>query len=178
MPNNKKIRNATECKSGNLTFKSQLEKSVYNTLLEQGFNPQYEPITFELWGGFVPITPFYDKETDTQQTKRIENGSTIKNRLLIVKTGKITGIRYTPDFYFRYGKLDVYIEAKGIENDVFYIKKKLFRKFLDDKLFGTGQYSIYFEIYTKKQLLQAVEIIKEYERTLSENQAGASMPST
>ena len=178
MPNNKKIRNATECKSGNLTFKSQLEKSVYNTLLEQGFNPQYEPITFELWDGFVPITPFYDKETDTQQTKRIESGNTIKNRLLIAKTGKITGIRYTPDFYFRYGKLDVYIESKGIENDVFYIKKKLFRKFLDDKLFGTGQHSIYFEIYTKKQLLQAVEIIKEYERTLSENQAGASMPST
>ena len=38
---NKKIRNATECKSGNLTFKSQLEKSIYNTLAEQGFNPQY-----------------------------------------------------------------------------------------------------------------------------------------
>lgn len=177
MPNNKKIRNATECKSGNLTFKSQLEKSVYNTLVEQGFNPQYEPITYELWGGFVPITPFYDKETDTQQTKRIESGSTIKNRLLVAKTGKITGIRYTPDFYFRYGKLDVYIEAKGIENDVFYIKKKLFRKFLDDKLFRTKQHSIYFEIYTKKQLLQAIEIIKEYERTLSENQAGTSMSS-
>lgn len=178
MPNNKKIRNATECKSGNLTFKSQLEKSVYNTLVEQGFNPQYEPITYELWGGFVPITPFYDKETDTQQAKRIEGGSTIKNRLLVAKTGKITGIRYTPDFYFRYGKLDVYIEAKGVENDVFYIKKKLFRKFLDDKLFRTKQHSIYFEIYTKKQLLQAIEIIKEYERTLSENQAGASISST
>ena len=46
--NNKKIRNATECKSGNLTFKSQLEKSIYKTLLEQGFNPQYEPKTHEL----------------------------------------------------------------------------------------------------------------------------------
>ena len=42
---NKKIRNATECKSGSLTFKSQLEKMVYNTLVEQGFNPQYEPRT-------------------------------------------------------------------------------------------------------------------------------------
>ena len=76
----------------------------------------------------MPLTPFYDKETDTQQAKRIEGGDTVKNRMLVLKAGKIVGIRYTPDFYFRYGKLDVYIEAKGIENDVFYIKKKLFIK--------------------------------------------------
>ena len=58
-------------------------------------------------------------------------------------------------FYFKYGNLDVYIEAKGIENDVFYLKKKLFRKYLDDIFTRTKQHSIYFEIYTKKQLLQA-----------------------
>ena len=149
--NNKKIRNATECKSGNLTFKSQLEKSIYKTLLEQGFNPQYEPKTHELWSGFIPITPFYDKESDAQQTKRINNGGTTKSKILTLKTGKIVGIRYTPDFYFKYGNLDVYIEAKGIENDVFYLKKKLFRKYLDDIFIRTKQHSIYFEIYTKKQ---------------------------
>ena len=144
--NNKKIRNATECKSGNLTFKSQLEKSIYKTLLEQGFNPQYEPKTHELWSGFIPITPFYDKESDAQQTKRINNGGTTKSKILTLKTGKIVGIRYTPDFYFKYGNLDVYIEAKGIENDVFYLKKKLFRKYLDDIFIKTKQHSIYFEI--------------------------------
>ena len=175
---NKKIRNSTECKSGNLTFKSQLEKSIYNTLSELGFNPQYEPRTYELWGGFVPITPFYDKETDTQQAKRIKGGDTIKNRMLVLKTGKIIGIRYTPDFYFRYGKLDVFIEAKGIENDVFYIKKKLFRRYLDEHFFKTKQHSIYFEVYTKKQLLQAIEIIKEYESTLSEDSTGSTMSSS
>ena len=89
--------------------------------------------------------------------------------MLVLKTGKIVGIRYTPDFYFRYGKLDVYIEAKGIENDVFYIKKKLFIKYLDDWFIKTNQPSIYFEIYTKKQLLQAIEIIKKYEPTLSKD---------
>ena len=176
--NNKKIRNATECKSGNLTFKSQLEKSVYNTLVEQGFNPQYESRTYELWGGFTPLTPFYDKETDTQQAKRVEGGDTVKNRMLVLKTGKIVGIRYTPDFYFRYGKLDVYIEAKGVENDVFYIKKKLFRKYLDDWFIKTKQHSIYFEIYTKKQLLQAIEIIKEYEPTLSKDSTESTMSTT
>lgn len=176
--NNKKIRNATECKSGNLTFKSQLEKSIYKTLLEQGFNPQYEPKTHELWSGFIPITPFYDKESDAQQTKRINNGGTTKSKILTLKTGKIVGIRYTPDFYFKYGNLDVYIEAKGIENDVFYLKKKLFRKYLDDIFIRTKQHSIYFEIYTKKQLLQAIEIIKEYEPTLPKNSAEPKMPTT
>lgn len=176
--NNKKIRNATECKSGNLTFKSQLEKSIYKTLLEQGFNPQYEPKTHELWSGFIPITPFYDKESDAQQTKRINNGSTTKSKILTLKTGKIVGIRYTPDFYFKYGNLDVYIEAKGIENDVFYLKKKLFRKYLDDIFIRTKQHSIYFEIYTKKQLLQAIEIIKEYEPTLPKNSAELKMSTT
>ena len=58
--------------------------------------------------------------------------------------------------------MDVYIEAKGIENDVFYIKKKMFIKYLDDVLGNTGVRSIYFEVYTKKQLLQAIEIIKDY----------------
>ena len=174
---NKKIRNATECKSGNLTFKSQLEKSIYNILVEQGFNPQYEPRTYELWGGYTPLTPFYDKETDTQQAKRIKGGDTVKNRMLVLKTGKIVGIRYTPDFYFRYGKLDVYIEAKGIENDVFYIKKKMFRYFLDQRFTTTGQHSIFFEIYTKKQLLQAIQIIKDYGESIEQSK-GTSTNST
>lgn len=170
MVNNKKIRNATICKTGNITFKSQLEKSIYNTLQQLGFNPQYEPETFVLWDSFIPITPFYDKESDTQQKRRIENGDTNKSKSLVLKTGKIVGIRYTPDFYFKYKDLDVYIEAKGIENDVFYIKKKLFRYFLDQKLNSTGQHSIFFEIYTKKQLLQAIKIIENYEKPVEESE--------
>lgn len=160
---NKKIRNATQSSLGKLTFKSQLEKSIYNTLLQQGFTPQYEPITFTLWDGFTPITPYYDKETDKQKIKRISEGvNTCPSKILIQKVGKVVGIRYTPDFYFNYNGLDVYIEAKGIENDIFYIKKKMFIKYLDDVLVNTGRKSIYFEVYTKKQLLQAIEIIKDY----------------
>lgn len=164
--NNKKIRNATVCNTGDITFKSQLEKSIYNTLQQLGFDVKYEPITHMLWNSFTPLTPFYDKESDAQQAKRIENGSKDKSKKLVLKESKIIGIRYTPDFYFKYKNLDVYIEAKGIENDVFYIKKKMFRKYLDDVLISTNQHSIFFEIYTKKQLLQAVEIIKEYAESL------------
>ena len=160
---NKKIRNATICRNSNITFKSVLEKSIYNTLLQQGFEPQYEPTTFTLWEGFEPITPYYDKETDKQKIKRLSEGiDTRASKILIQKTGKIVGIRYTPDFYFKYNDLNVYIEAKGIENDVFYIKKKMFIKYLDNLYTEKGEKSIYFEVYTKKQLLQAIEIIKSY----------------
>lgn len=162
---NKKIRNATQNSSKGITFKSQLEKSIYNTLLQQGFEPQYEPTTFTLWEGFEPITPYYDKETDKQKIKRLSDGiDTRTSKILIQKTGKIVGIRYTPDFYFKYNDLNVYIEAKGIENDVFYLKKKMFIKYLDDRYLEKGEKSIYFEVYTRKQLLQAIEIIKNYEQ--------------
>lgn len=163
---NKKIRNATLCNSNGLTFKSQLEKSIYNTLQQLGFDVKYEPMTHVLWGSFVPITPFYDKESDVQHSKRIESGDKNRGKMLVQKTSKIVGIRYTPDFYFNYKGLDVYIEAKGIENDVFYIKKKLFRKYLDDLYFKYKRPSIFFEIYTKTQLLQAVNIIKKHAESL------------
>lgn len=169
MKGNQKIRNATVCSSGNITFKSQLEKSIYNTLQQLGIDVKYEPITFMLWEGFMPLTPFYDKESDSKYSERIKAGDKCKNKLLALKADKVIGVRYTPDFYFRYKDLDVYIEAKGIENDVFYIKKKMFRKYLDNKFIQTGQHSIFFEIYTKKQLLQAINIIKDYEQSLSKN---------
>lgn len=159
---NKKIRNATQSVSKGITFQSQLEKSIYNTLLQHGFEPQYEPKTFTLWGGFTPITPFYDKETDKQNEKRAELLGKKVPKILVPKTGKIVGIRYTPDFYFKYKDLNVYIEAKGIENDVFYIKKKMFIKYLDNRYLENGEKSIYFEVYNKRQLLQAIDIIKNY----------------
>lgn len=159
---NKKIRNATRSRVKGITFKSQLEKSIYNTLLQQGFVPEYEPVTFTLWEGFSPVTPYYDKESDRQREKRLEEGKeTCPSKMLVRKTGKIIGIRYTPDFHFRYNNLDIWIEAKGIENDVFYIKKKMFLKYLDDRFYRTGERAMYFEVYTKRQLLQALQIIRE-----------------
>lgn len=157
---NKKIRGATKTNSLGITFKSQLEKSLYKTLLELGFNPKYEPRTFIVWEGFTSITPFYDKETDSQRDKRDPKSS----KILVEKSPIVQPIRYTPDIYFEYKGIDIWLEIKGIENDIFYIKKKLFRKYLDSYQLCTGKRSLYFEIYTKKQLLQAIEIIKDYEQ--------------
>lgn len=160
---NKKIKNATSNDSNGIRFKSLLEKSIYTTLIQYGFNPKYEPITFTLWEGFAPITPYYDQETLSQKVRRISKGiDTTSSKILIKKLNKIIGIRYTPDFYFKFNNINIYIEAKGIENDVFYIKKKMFIKYLDELYNKNKEKSMYFEIYTKKQLLQAIEIIKNY----------------
>lgn len=174
MAGNKKIRNATESRVKGITFKSSLEKMVYNTLLQHGIEPQYEPTTFTLWNKFRPITPFYDQETSKQRDKRDPSSP----KMLILKTIPVEGIKYTPDFYFKYNDIHVYIEAKGIENDVFYIKKKMFRYYLDQKLLNEGQKSIYFEIYTKKQLLQALKIIEEYGRGPTETNSESNPESS
>ena len=161
---NKKIRNATQSTSEGITFKSKLEKSIYNTLLEQGLNPKYEPITFVIWEGFRPTIPYYDRETNYQRDVRLAASGGSSAKMLVRKKARILNVQYTPDFYFKYNDLNVYIEAKGIENDVFYLKKKMFIKYLDDLYLEKGEKSIYFEVYTRKQLLQAIEIIKNYEQ--------------
>ena len=169
---NKKIRNATLIKVKGITFKSQLEKMVYKTLVENDIKPEYEKYTFVLWEGFVPITPFYDQETDKQQEKRnlAENPDKKTPKQLVLKSDKVVGIRYTPDFHFEKGDIDIWIEVKGIENDVFYVKKKLFRKFLDDRFEKEGKRSMFFEIYTKRQLIQALKIIDDYAESINTNQ--------
>ena len=177
MSKNKKIRNATEAKVKGITFKSQTEKMIYRTLKDNGITPEYEKHTFLLWDGFKPITPFYDQETDKQLEKRMEASGVTKKipKLLVLKKDSVVGIRYTPDFHFVKEGIDIWIEVKGVENDVFYIKKKLFRKYLDDIFEKEGKRSMFFEIYTKRQMLQALEIIDEYAKFIRENQESNSV---
>ena len=171
MTKNKKIRNATSAKIKGITFKSQTEKTIYRTLVENGIKPEYEKYTFTLWEGFNPITPFYDQETDKQQEKRNseENSEKKTPKMLVLKSSPVIGIRYTPDLHFVKDGVDIWIEVKGIENDVFYIKKKLFRKYLDDRFQNEGKKSMIFEIYTKRQMLQALQIIDEYVESIKED---------
>ena len=148
---NKKIKNANNKEYNGIKFKSLLEVIIYKTLPQEGFNNiKYEPKTFVIWEGFKPSIPFYNKDK--------------KTGLLKQETKKIIDIKYTPDFIFDYKGLTIFIEAKGFENDVFYIKKKLFRKFLENERNKNNNFRpLYFEIYNKKQLLQTINIIKDYD---------------
>lgn len=140
---NKKIKNATSKEYQGILFKSLLERNTYKTLKDAGFDVQYEPLKISIWDGFKPTVSFYNKDSKTHGLK--------------LDTKKLIDITYTPDFVFTYNGFLIFIETKGFENDSFPIKKKLFRKYLEEECPD----SIYFEIFNKKQLLQAIDIIKK-----------------
>ena len=135
---NKKIINASPLEYGGISFK----KMAYQTLKEHGFPVQYEPKKFIIWEGFRPNVPFYNKDAST--------------RMLKMDSKKVIDISYTPDLMFEYNNHLIIIEMKGFENNTYPLKKKIFRKWLESNYPN----SIYFEIFTKKQLLQAIDIIK------------------
>ena len=139
---NKKIKNASPLEYNGISFKSKLEKMAYQTLKEQGFPVRYEPKKFIIWEGFRPNVPFYNKDVST--------------RMLKMDSKKVIDISYTPDLMFEYNNHLIIIEMKGFENNTYPLKKKIFRKWLESNYPN----SIYFEIFTKKQLLQAIDIIK------------------
>lgn len=145
MGENKKVKNATPTIYNNIKFKSSIEVMVYKTLLQYGFNPLYEPTKYLLWKGFQPTIPFYTRNNKKQH---------------ILNTRKLVDITYTPDFYIEYKGLKIIIEAKGFENDVWPYKFKMFRYLLEQQ--EDKEKYLIFEVFTKKQLLEAIEIIKSY----------------
>lgn len=142
---NHKVKNATPLEYNNIQFKSRLEVMIYKILLQEGFNVQYEPTKYIIWEGFKPNVSFYNKDK--------------KTRMLKLDNKRLIDITYTPDFVFEYKDTTIVIEAKGFENDTFPIKKKLFRKWLENQNSQGNKY-IFFEIFTKRQLMQAIDIIK------------------
>lgn len=137
---NKKIKNATEVSLLGINFRSQLESRIYKTLREEGFFPQYEKVTFTLAPKLKPTISFF---------KRI--GKKFKLDMAALRP-----ITYTPDFTFNYNGTFIIIEAKGFENDVYPVKRNLFRRHLEKNL----KNAMFFEVRTKKELLEAIELIK------------------
>lgn len=151
---NKKVKNATVIVYNGIKFKSKLEAAFYRILLQAGFEPQYESITYLLWKGCKPTVPFYTRD---KKTKMLKLGET-----------KLRNMTYTPDFTFNYNGRLIIIEAKGKENDTYPLKRKLFRGLLEGCIHDNP---LFFEVFTQKQLLQAIEIIKSYE-TINQEDTG------
>ncbi|QOR58322.1 hypothetical protein [uncultured phage cr106_1] len=142
---NKKVINATPEEYSDIRFKSKIEVMVYKTLLQYGFKPEYETHTYTIWEGFKPTVPFYTRN---------------KAKVTILNLKKLINITYTPDFYIEYEGLKIIIEVKGSTNDVFPYKFKMFRWHIEN-MPDKDNYLI-FEIFTKRQLLESIEIIKSY----------------
>lgn len=154
---NRKIMNATPEKYGDIKFRSKIEAMVYRTLIGQGFEPEYESHTYVIWEGFRPTVPYYTRN---------------KSKETILNLKKLINITYTPDFYMEYEGLKIIIEVKGQVNDVFPYKFKMFRKHIEG--LEDRENWIIFEIFTKKQLLEAITIIKN--EAFRKNQKAIEQP--
>lgn len=152
---NKRIKGATPLVVNDIKFKSKIEASVYNHLLQSGFNPVYEGMKFTLWEGFKPTVPFYTK----------------KGKDNILNNKKTIDITYTPDFTFIYNGVLVIIEVKGLQNDVFPYKFKMFRKILEEEPYKNN--TLLFEIFSIKQLKECIDIIKSYDPNRENEEASS-----
>ena len=143
----------------NIQFRSQLEAMVYRALLQAGFKPEYETHTYVIWSGFRPTVPFYTRD---------------RRKRTVLNLKKTIDITYTPDFYMEYEGLKIIIEAKGQVNDVFPYKFKMFRKHIEG-LPDKDDYII-LEVFTRKQLMGFIEIIKAYAAS-RKNERSGGLPS-
>ena len=145
---NKKVKNATPMSYDGVDFKSRLEMTAYKMFKDAGFNIQYEPCKYVLWKGFKPTVPFYNRKRASKKSNT--TGLKLDNKKLMDTT-------YTPDFQLRYKGYLIVIETKGMETPEFQIKKKLFRQYLENNVPN----SIFFELFSKVHIQQALEIIKD-----------------
>jgi len=151
---NKKIKNAKSKELNGIKFKSLLELKVYKLLISEGFFPEYEKIKFTLVEAFTPTVPFYTKNKFKRRHKEIK----VLSQQVVKDSRKISEITYTPDFYMEYKGNKIIIEAKGIPNDVFPYKFKLFRKLLES-MPDKSNYQVW-EIFNLKQLKECINHLK------------------
>lgn len=144
---NKKIKNAKITEYDGIKFKSNTEVTIYKTLLQYGFEPYYEGSKYSIWKGFKPTVPFYIPDKKTGKLK--------------LNTTKIQDTTYTPDFIFIApdNRTVIIFEVKGFQNDVYPLKEKMFRGYLEHILKTMNQSTMFFKIKNKKQCLKAIEII-------------------
>lgn len=144
---NKKVKNATPLSYDGIQFKSILEVDTYKRLQEEGYVPEYEKHTYEVWEGRRFSVPCYD----------FHNNRKLHKNKWELNTYKAQSIKYTPDFTFYAGDTFIVVEVKGFANDRYPYVKKLFRTWLDDNM----PESMFFEIHNRRQLDSAIEIIKQ-----------------
>ena len=106
------IRSKKETIDG-IEFKSQLESYMYKALKNAGIYAEYEGISFQL------LPPF--KFSNTTIERQSNGKGDYKNR-----NGKVRGIAYTPDFVGH----NFIIECKGLANESFPLRWKLFKHLL------------------------------------------------
>lgn len=140
MGTNKKIKNAETSEYDRIQFRSKLEERVYKKLKET-LNAEiyYEQYTYDIIPAFDASVYFYST--------------------FVAKKDKVRKVTYTPDLVFTINGYTIIIECKGFPNDVYPLKRKLFRRYLEslenkDKI-------LFFEIKHVKECETIIQIINE-----------------
>lgn len=137
----------TQIHYNNFNFKSKQELNCYKTFKEAGFELQYEKFPISLMSSFKPLVNVYLPS---------------KSKDLVLTKKSFIGITYHVDFYLpleRNGrKIHVFIEVKGMPNDVYPLKKKMFIKALEEQ-FENPENIYFFEVHNIRQVHQAINII-------------------
>ncbi len=141
---NKKVRNAVSKVYKGIKFRSKLELFTYRKLEEAGIKSLYEERKYVLMEGFR-----FEQDSIEPSNKRATKGEYINN------ADKVRDITYTPDFVDPNGKW--IIEVKGFANDVFPLKWKLFKNYLQ-KL---GDPPVLYLPKNQKQVLETIELINQ-----------------
>ena len=135
---NKKVKNAKVTDYDGISFKSKLEAFCYKTLKANDIPFEYEKVKFILFTGYSPsFNCFFPNKLGN----------------MTLDTTKVRDITYTPDFTGD----NWILETKGRANDVYPVKLKIFRKFME----GNKKYIAFLEPHNQKQVLQSIEIIKQ-----------------
>lgn len=145
---NQKVKNTKKIFYDKIWFKSQLEVKCYKELINNGFNPVYENVTFNLFDKFRAKQVLYYCPYNIK-----------KKGVFGIYPRIIMGITYTPDFYFLYKGNHIYFDTKGYPNDVYPLKKKIFLKVLEDLSNKTGEKYIFFEPHNMSQIRECISII-------------------
>lgn len=147
---NKKIKGAKEVIFEDIKFKSRLEMACYKKFKEEGLDFSYESEKVILWEGFKPSS------IQIYSPKKAGRGSYRGD--LELQEKKLLNVTYTPDFVVVKDNCIIYLDVKGMPNDTYPIKKKLFLKVLEER--NDGYNYIFIEPHNIRQINQAIEIIK------------------
>lgn len=140
---NKKVLNAKTHLYDGILFKSGLEKAAYIKFRDAGLNPKYEQETILLVEGSV-LPP------------NIEVWIPSKSKFIGKKKMKLRDMTYTPDFTFQYKDYKVFVETKGMPNDVYPVKRKLFLEYLGRQTANI----LFFEPHSLAQIREIINVLK------------------
>lgn len=136
------IKNARKTELGDIEFKSRLEAQAYIFMKPVFDHVGYEETTFVLQEGYYPESDIYAPDKKTRSLK--------------LHKEKIRDIRYTVDFTVVHKGVTYYVETKGMVQELYALKKKML--FKDRNI-------MFFEVHNKRQLLEAIEIMKNNGKT-------------